>query len=145
MLIHATKASLLQSDAHQGRFLPFENLRAVSQSNLSNHSRTLSLSNRGLINFGSGLTIALYIAIGVLDSYHLKEPYTRFKPGVLNELPAASYRVSAGRCFPFAEPVLEARLGPKDSAWQTNVMLRLKAKESLFKSAASCGELDSSD
>jgi len=35
---------LSRSDDHQGRFLPFENLRAVS------------LSNRGLINFGSGLT-----------------------------------------------------------------------------------------
>jgi len=30
--------------------------------------------------------------------------------------PAASYGVSEGRCFPFAEPVLEARSGPKDSA-----------------------------
>ena len=43
MLIHAKNRTLLRPDAHQGGFLPFENLRAVS------------LSNRGLINFGSGL------------------------------------------------------------------------------------------
>ncbi len=55
--------------------------------------------------------------------------------------PAASYGVSEGRCIPFAEPVLETRSGPKDSAKQTNVILRLKAEESLFKSAASYGEL----
>ncbi|MCZ6451967.1 MAG: hypothetical protein O6918_14040, partial [Deltaproteobacteria bacterium] len=36
-------AILPRSNAHQGKFLPFENLRAVS------------LSNRGLINVGSGL------------------------------------------------------------------------------------------
>ncbi len=58
---------------------------------------------------------------------------------------AASTGVSEGRCFPFAEPVFEARSGPKDSARQTNVMLRLKAEESLFKSAASFGELTRRD
>ena len=36
------------SDAQQGEFLPFENLRAVS------------LSNRGLTNFGSGLITKRY-------------------------------------------------------------------------------------
>ncbi len=53
--------------------------------------------------------------------------------------PAPSYGVSEGKCFPFAEPVPEACSEPKDSAWQGNVILRLKAQESLFKCAASCG------
>jgi len=44
--------------------------------------------------------------------------------------------------YPVASLKGDASLG---SALQTNVILRLKAEESLFKSAASCGELDPSD
>ncbi len=59
--------------------------------------------------------------------------------------PVASCGVSEGKCFPFVEPVLEARSGPKDSARQPIVILRLKVEESLFKSAASFGELTRRD
>ncbi|MCZ6549123.1 MAG: hypothetical protein O6837_13555, partial [Deltaproteobacteria bacterium] len=57
---------MMRSDAQQGEFLPFENLRAGLRVSLpsiflgvvrpSNHSRTLSLLNRGLTNFRSELT-----------------------------------------------------------------------------------------
>jgi len=64
LLIYAPNRYLLRSDAHQSKFLPFENLRAglrvsllsifLGVVSLSNQSRTLGLSNRELINFGSG-------------------------------------------------------------------------------------------
>ncbi len=52
VLWYGANSSSPRPDAHQGGFLPFENLRAGLRVSLS---RTLSLSNRGQINVGSGL------------------------------------------------------------------------------------------
>jgi len=56
--------------------------------------------------------------------------------------PAASYGVSEGRCFAWLSMTRSTKLRVmvrEIEPWQTNVMLRLKAEESLFKSAASRG------
>jgi len=62
--------------------------------------------------------------------------------------PAARYGVSEGRCFAWLSMTRSTKLRVmvrEIEPRQTNVILRLKADESLFKSAASCVELDPSD